>query len=81
MECFLGGGSMASALVVVLESKFCIPGLSSSTLIAPRDFEWGQWADKSRQTAVGDLVSAKRRLHRLAGTSSPPAFSPSVGTG
>lgn len=44
MECFLDGGSMASALVIVLESTFCVPGFSPSTMIFPRDLEWGQWA-------------------------------------
>lgn len=45
MECFLGGGSMASALVIVLESTFCVPGFPPSNMIVPRDLEWGQWAD------------------------------------
>lgn len=41
---------MASALVIVparWESEFCVPGLSPSTMIAPRDLEWGQWAYRS----------------------------------
>lgn len=30
-----------------LEPELCVPGLSPSTLIAPRGLEWGQWADRS----------------------------------
>lgn len=81
MECFLGGGSMASALVIVLESTFCVPGFPPSTVIIPRDLEWGQWADRStadccRRSCVDQAAPSPASWDFL-----PPAFSPSVGTG